>query len=533
MLILLVSPIAFSSAQLVNDPQLLTNVPVDISTAGTRNVANDQAIHTTSTYQYLITESGKSRLWFERDNLSLSGMSLARLLADLGWYQPKSLVSSMDGAREQQIIKLDRQLTNGFVKLMSIANIDETQTNETSNALYLANVLLDAISQDNTDELLLSLIPEYDQISQLRKAISEYRYLAKHPWPKLNSSFKPKLGQSHKYVKGIREILTILGDMPESAQTKTRLDVFDSVVVASLKSFQRRHGLESDGKLGPKTYAALQVSPQQRVKQLQVNLWRWFALPSKPPENYLMVNIPGYQLTVFEQGSINFDMKVIVGDIENQTPTMITEINRITVNPTWTPTSNIIKNELIPEYKQDFLSLKRKNFQLVKGYWKNIVTREIDDPGLNFNELLRSYRLVQAPGENNALGYYRFNIPNNYSVYLHDTPVKSLFGREQRALSHGCIRLEDAKGLAEYLIKSENSVTLQTAQSALQSGKTTNFPLNKALPVFITYQTAWIDKYGKLRLSPDIYNLDHKKQSIAQLRATVSNPVITLSQNTL
>ncbi|TRX54448.1 murein L,D-transpeptidase [Thalassomonas sp. M1454] len=471
------------------------------------------------TYDYLISNSKKQYLWFDDSGLTMSGLSLHRLLADLGWHQQIKVTSI-----EAESFKAhDEVLTLGFLKLLNL--------NESSSQENLSDGLLEAIDNDSTDELLLSLIPNYDQISHLRKAISQYRFLSSYQWPKLDPSFKPKLGQSHKNVAAIRNILVNLGDLPKKAQTQYRLDVYDSVVVAALKKFQERHGLTVDGKLGPQTYRALSVTPKQRVVQLQTNLWRWFTLPKEAPENYLLVNIPGYQLAVVEGGEQVMQMKVIVGDNDNQTPQMITEINRVTLNPTWTPTPNIIKNELIPEFEQDYLSLKRKNFQLVKGYWKNAQTREIDDPNLNLAKLLKSYRLVQAPGDNNALGYYRFNIPNDYSVYLHDTPIKSLFNRSERALSHGCIRLEDAKLLANYLINSETSVKPEKVNKALQSGKTTNLPLNNPLPVYITYQTAWINEQGELRLSPDIYNLDHNNSSNSQFHATDSNPVISISQN--
>lgn len=474
-----------------------------------------------SLYQYLITNSNKPYLWFDHKGLTLSGLSLHRLLADLGWHN----IIKVNALKSTQYKQHDRLLTKGFVQLLHLS------ANNYHQQMDVKNELLNAIVEDASDELLLSLIPAYDQISLLRTAISEYRYLARHQWPSLDDNFKPRLGQSHKQVKGIRQALTMLGDLPIKAQTKTRLDVYDSVVVAALKKFQIRHGLEADGKLGPKTYAALKIKPDKRIKQLQVNLWRWFTLPKMPPEKYLLVNIPGYQLSVIEGGDETVKMRVIVGDVDNQTPQMVTEINRVTLNPTWTPTQNIIKNELIPEYRQDFLSLKRKNFQLVKGYWKNIETREIDDPGLNFSKLLQSYRLVQAPGANNALGYYRFNIPNNHSIYLHDTPVKSLFKQSNRALSHGCIRLEDASLLAKYLLKADKSKHLDKMHSAIESGKTTNLSLKTPLPVYITYQTAWINEQGKLRLSPDIYDLDHNNSALAQFHATDSNSVITLSQN--
>lgn len=471
-------------------------------------------------YQNMLKQTGKDYLWLDERGLTLSGLSLYRLLADLGWHEVTDL--PIDNYRQR-----DHLLSAGFLALI---NLDATNSSVAQPSAQAR--LIQAINTDTTDQLLLALLPEYEQISQLRKAISQYRGLSVYPWPTLDVHFKPKLGQAHPKVKVIREILARLGYLPAKAQHNARLNVFDAVVVAAIKRFQQRHGLSVDGKLGKHTYAALQVSPKQRIKQLQTNLWRWFILPKQPPERYLLVNIPGYQLSVIEEGQLALQMKVIVGNRDNQTPQMITEIDRLTLNPTWTPTVNIIKNELIPEYQKDYLSLKRKNFQLVKGDRKNVQRREIDQPDLNLPKLLQSYRLVQAPGENNALGYYRFNISNPYAIYLHDTPVRSLFKRAQRALSHGCIRLEKPNLLASYLFAS-HSAGQDRLDSALHSKKTKHLSLPHPLAVYITYQTAWIDGQGQLRWSPDIYALDSKNESDAQFQTRISNQVITLSAHSL
>ena len=475
-------------------------------------------------YQTILKETGKEYLWLQGGRLTLPGLTLHWLLADLGWLELLNVSDlSIDNYRQH-----DRLLTRGFLELINLEN--NNRLLPSSGDLSL---LINAINSDSTDQLLMSLMPAYEQINQLRKAIAYYRMLSRYPWPQFDLSFKPKLGQNHPQVKGIRQILRRLGDLPQKAQSKQRLDVFDAVVIAALKKFQKRHGLVVDGKLGPKTYAALQVPPKRRIKQLQVNLWRWLTLPERLPEKYLLVNIPGYQLTIIEAGQQVLQMKVIVGDSDNQTPQMITRIDRLTLNPTWTPTVNITKNELIPQYKKDYLSLKRKNFQLIRGTRNNQQSREIDQPGLNLAKLLQSYRLVQAPGDNNALGYYRFNIPNRHFVYLHDTPVKSLFKRSQRALSHGCVRLEDAELLAKYLLKFEEYYDDKLMLSALKSGKTRNLSLTQPLPVYLTYQTAWINKQGELRFSADIYSLDQQDINLTQFQTIVSNSVLVHSQNSL
>lgn len=452
-----------------------------------------------TTYQKILQESGGKYIWFDAKGITLTGLSLNSVLADLGWYE----VINHNTLSKDQYLQHDQFLTAGFLQLINI--------NDHKNSLVLINaesVLLTALKQQSEDELLFSLLPEYDQVTHLRKAISDYRHLSINPWPKLTSNFQPKLGQSHAQVKGIRKILTLLGDLPVRAQKNNRRDVYDSVVVKALKKFQKRHALIADGKLNSQTYVALQITPAQRITQLQKNLRRWFTLPNRPPQRYLLVNIPSYKLSVIEKGSQRLQMKVIVGDIENQTPLLRTQIDRITLNPSWTPTANIINNDLIPNYQKDFLFLKRNNFQLVKGFRSSGEKKEIDKPYLNLTKLLQDYRLVQAPGKNNALGYYRFNIPNNQAIYLHDTPHKSLFNQTARALSHGCVRLQNAPLLAKYLLSVDDDDKKKAMLVALQSGKTLNVPLHTVLPVYITYQTIWFDKHGTLHFSPDIYGFD-------------------------
>ncbi|QBY03446.1 murein L,D-transpeptidase [Thalassotalea sp. HSM 43] len=436
--------------------------------------------------------------WFKDGQATLTGIELQKLLLDLGWLN----TSVTTDVASKNILNADANLTLGMLKLIDLsAHLYGTEVDS-------EDLLLQALQQKREGELLWSMIPNYDQVSLLRKYISKFRHLQRKKWPAVDVSFYPKLGQSHPKVKAIRQALVYLGDLPKKAQTRQRQDVFDSVVIAALKRFQQRHSLVADGRLGPKTFEQLSITPEQRVKQLQMNLWRWFAYPKSEPNRYILVNIPGYKLFMKDSGSNAFEMKVVVGKSDNQTPTMVTEINRLTVNPTWTPTWNIIRNDLLPEYKKDYLSLKRQNFQLLKGTGSSPQAKQIDKPNIDIPSMLKEYRLVQSPGDNNALGYYRFNIPNDHSVYLHDTPAKSAFNLKHRALSHGCIRLEDAAFLANTLSEYDENISSTRTQSALHSGKTAHFRLEQPIPVLITYQTAWINEQGELQLLPDIYNKD-------------------------
>ncbi len=472
-------------------------------------------------YQQLKKRQNSSFLWFRGQRLSLDGRELHSLLDDLGLLGEGYQLDALKQDKELW----DFLLTKGIVNLLNISNAKYTIEEHLER-------LGSAMSEGSVDVLLLSVTPQFDQVSLLRKEIGRFKALTHIKWPVLDASFRPKLGQNHTKVADIRFILTHLGFLSEKEQRLSRLDAFDSVAINALKRFQEAHGLTIDGKLGPKTYASLNFSPKLRLLKLQINLQRWFSLPKELPEQYLLVNIPSFRLQLIDNGIETLRMKVIVGTKKHQTPQMVTYINRVTINPTWTPTFNIIKNELVPEYKKDFLSLKRKNFQLVKGYREEAVKTEVEEPNINIIKMMRTHRLVQAPGESNALGFYRFNIPNNQSIYLHDTPQKSLFNQTFRALSHGCVRLEKANVLSEYLLNQSQLELKPKVTRALESGKTTHLPLEKSLPVFITYHTVWVDSSGDVHFLPDIYDIDQHATPIAQFDATVSNPVITLSDNT-
>ncbi|WP_371190136.1 L,D-transpeptidase family protein [Thalassotalea ponticola] len=449
-------------------------------------------------HTHFLEKLGRQYVWFENVTPTVTGMELYKLLFDLGWLDYIDIKTSS----AKHLLELDAKLTLGMFKLIELsAHSDGTKVDS-------EQLLISAVEQNKEDELLWSIIPDYVQVGLLRDYIERFRQLDKKQWPQVDDNFYPKLGQSHGKVKAIRQILLYLGDLPKEAQTRQRQDIFDSVVIAALKKFQQRHGLTIDGRLGPKTYEQLQITPGQRLKQLQMNLWRWFTYPKSEPERYILVNIPSYTLFMMESGNHEFDMKVVVGKRDNQTPLMITEINRLTVNPTWTPTWNIIKTQLIPEYEKDYLSLHRQNFQLLTGPIKAPQVKQIDKPDIDIAQMLQQYRLVQSPGDNNALGYYRFNIPNEYAIYLHDTPAKYAFNQQNRALSYGCVRLENASFLAQRISQYDDNITDDNIFNALQSGNTSHFRLHTPIPVFITYKTAWVNEKGELQFFPDVYRKD-------------------------
>ncbi|TKB44223.1 L,D-transpeptidase family protein [Thalassotalea mangrovi] len=451
-------------------------------------------------YQLLKEHGNIAWIWFEDGELSASGRMMRELSSDLGLlpFNPQGHMLATPQA-------IDLALTASLMSILTYRSNQGELDIEQLDAI--ASTLIGLDDRQSLDSLL---IPAYRQVSLLRTAINDYQQLSRKPWPNLKLDFEPKLGQQHLEIYKLREILTALGDLPRRYQTQNRQDIFDAVATKAIERFQQRHGLVVDGRVGKKTLAALKITASQRLHMLQANLWRWLKFPTQAPEDYLLVNIPHYRLHLVENSEPKLEMRVIVGDTDNQTPEMISTISGLTLNPTWTPPPKIIKNELLPAYEEDYLYLSRKKFRLVQGYWRYTDVREIDAPQMDIQAWLETHRLVQMPGKTNPLGAFRFNIPNNQAIYLHDTPAKHLFRRNSRALSHGCVRVEQPDLLANYLLpRARNSYKFENELDELiSSGETRTINMKQPLPVFIAYHTAWFNESGELHFFDDVYRRD-------------------------
>jgi len=439
--------------------------------------------------------------WVEGNVPSLATMTFHQLQDDLGIkstgrQQPKQPAAQ---SKKQASLNLSDELTS---LIINIAKINKRPPDTELSRLA------SAIESNQLAQYIENILPQYDQVARLRAMIQHYKTLATGPWPTLTVKTY-KLGQSSPQIATLRSMLTQLGDLAEQHNTKYRRAIFDPVIIESIKTFQQRHGIEVTGELNIDTITALNISPQNRIGQMQLNLWRWFELPPQLPQRYLWVNIPEYDLKLYNEGELALNMPVIVGKPKSPTPIFSTHLTRLTINPTWTPPQSIVRSELLPRHGRQPAFLKSQAFELHNGSRHNPSIQQIpDSTQQQLAGLLGQYRLVQAPGPKNALGQYRFSIPSNDAIYLHDTPAKYLFAKNHRALSHGCIRLADATGLSQYLFKTDSRLKAPAMKAALQRSHTKYFTLANPMPVFITYHTSWVDAQGKLQVRPDIYHLD-------------------------
>lgn len=283
----------------------------------------------------------------------------------------------------------------------------------------------------------------------------------------------------------------------------------DSVkLVKAIKSFQRKHALHDDGKLGKNTFKAMNVSIETRIRQAEMNLERWRWEPAKMPERYAWLNIPGFHFAVIEADTMVMESRVIVGTVKNQTPVQVGKIRYFLIYPYWRVPYSIAWKEILPAVKRDTSYLRKHNFEVLQG------GTVIDHTKLKWSKYSKSYlpfTFRQREGEDNSLGVMKFNFDNKYGVYLHDTNSKRLFGKESRALSHGCMRLEKYMDFANFLIRDDSlKYRPDSILLYLEKKEKKQIDLKKPINIYVKYFTANADEHGNLFFFADIYGKDEK-----------------------
>jgi len=355
----------------------------------------------------------------------------------------------------------------------------------------LAEVLEEALRQDRIAGTLQSLAPQAKGYVQLREMLHKYRKVEQDGgWPLVASGAPGKT---------LRARLEASGDLPEGKAT-------DKSVGEALRRFQKRHGLLETGKVDKATLAALNVPVSQRIQQIELNLERWRWMPEDLGSRYILVNIPSYKMQVFEEGQPVMESKVVVGRQERQTPTFTATMEYLVLSPKWYVPRNIAVKDKLPQLKRNPYALARQGIRVYNG-----AGQQIDPGGVNWGAISArnfNYHLRQDAGPRNALGGIKFMFPNPYSIYLHDTPSRELFSRNQRTYSSGCIRISNPVELAEYLLKNDPKWDKDKIKTASTKGKQLVVQLPQELPVYLLYWTAWVDTDGLLHFRDDIYKRD-------------------------
>lgn len=364
------------------------------------------------------------------------------------------------------------------------------------NSYDAAAGLNEAIESHSLAAYLLLAPPSDPQYVQLRSALARYRAVqSRGGWQTISP--QEALGSDGAMTARLRERLAIEDSTPTTGED----------LAAPLKRFQGRHGLVSDGKLGPLTLAALNVTAETRVSQILANMERWRWLPRTLEADRLVVNVPDESLSLILGGREILTSRVVIGKPGTPTPILRAEGGGITINPPWNVPLSIARAEILPKLKVNRFYLQSQDMILLNGpegdpYGLRVRWRDISPDHF-------PYLIQQHPGVRNPLGTIKFELPNRFDVYLHDTPVKSTFSRPDRAVSHGCVRVERILPLASYAL-TQNLETMKTIADAVSAGETQYLPLRRRLPVYFLYWTAFTANDGVLEFRPDIYGRDSR-----------------------
>ena len=359
--------------------------------------------------------------------------------------------------------------------------------------------LVDAWRNGTFAELLGSLAPPHAQYSRLIDALRRYKEIAaRGGWQLIPGREEVTLDDRDPRLAVLRQRLSAEGYLGAGGSSS-------GGDLAAVRLFQTRHGLDPDGRVGPRTLAELNMSPEQRVAQIAANLERWRHVPRRFGDEFVTVNAADATLDFVRDGTTALHMRVVVGDPGHPTPVLAAHISAITFNPPWNIPISIATKEMLPRLKRDPHYLAANDI---------MVMNRPDDPfGLRVNwpRFTRAnfpFQLQQRPGPRNSLGLIKLEMPNRFDVYLHDTPVKATFSRARRAVSHGCIRLEHAGEIAQRLLDDDATWNGATIQEAIAAGETRHVALARPVPIYVLYWTAFVDDDGAVNFREDLYGRD-------------------------
>ena len=293
---------------------------------------------------------------------------------------------------------------------------------------------------------------------------------------------------------------------------------FDEDLKTAVISFQKNHGLYADGIVGSLTQKFLNMSANEKIEQIRINLERMRFLPRDLGEKYLIVNIPEFKLKLIEDHTVKLSMNVVVGESKHPTPIFSDNMSYIVLNPKWNIPESITKKEIIPKLIKDPNYLASKGIDIYSSWHpesEKMNTQDIIDAFiLEDLDSMPNFRLTQSPSSENPLGRMKFIFPNKHAVYMHDTPAKSLFSNARRAYSHGCIRLSKPQELLNIIASEDKSLDLGKIDSILKETNEKSIGLSKKIPVHLVYLTSSVDEEGQLQFREDVYNYDKIQKSL-------------------
>jgi L,D-transpeptidase YcbB len=355
--------------------------------------------------------------------------------------------------------------------------------------------------------IVASLRPRVPYYHRLSQGLQKLRELEERGgWPSVPEGETLTVGDRDPRVAHLRARLLASEDDEErrlAARGQSDALLFDEHLKQAVRRFQVRHTLHEDGALGPNSLAALNVPVSERIEAVRLNLDRWRWLPAELGREYLLVNVAGFELELVAEDSVLESMNVVVGRTANRTPLFRDSLQYVVVNPYWNVPMSIAREEIIPAVRRDRGYLARNGYEVLHN------GRVVDSGWISAADLDSGrYQIRQRPGARNALGAVKFMFPNDMNIYLHDTPADHLFSQETRAFSYGCIRVERPADLARTLLARYTDGDGSDYDRLRGESGERWVTLDRKIPIYILYFTAWAKEDGTLRFHPDIYERD-------------------------
>jgi murein L,D-transpeptidase YcbB/YkuD len=361
-----------------------------------------------------------------------------------------------------------------------------------------------------------------DSVRNTQRVLALYRDIAaRGGWPAVPSpppGAKLALGATGPAVEALRRRLVATADLPANAADG---DTFDMALEEGLRRFQLRHGLTTTGAVGPMTFKALNVPAEERVRQIEASLARLIEHDFVFTQRYVAVNLAAAAVEAVDGGRVVRRYPAVVGKPENASPELVARITTVNLNPTWTAPLSIVKKEILPKLARDPGYLARANMRLIDDSG-----RELDPTAVNLSGPVR-FSVRQDSGSSNSLGFVRIDMPNDYSVYMHDTPRRELFQSDYRFHSHGCVRVGDVRALAAWLLEDVPGWSRSEIDAAIASGKRTDIRLAHAVPVVWIYLTGWGTADGTAHFREDVYDLDDRRKLDPTTVTAMRQPLTT------
>ena len=368
-----------------------------------------------------------------------------------------------------------------------------------------ADVLYNILQRDSSGNDFAALTIHHPEYQALKIALQDFhkQSLNQNLYNKIPTDKTFKKGDKSAVVPIIVERLVNLKYLSDDQRSST---VFNAVIEDAIKKFQSDRHLEADGIMGLRTALLLNQNHQDYINHIIVSMERWRWLPSHLGDRYVQVNIAAFELKAYEHGQQTMVMPVIIGQNYRHTPVFASKIDEVRFNPFWhVPVSIAIKDKL-KKLRDDPQTMADKGFTVYTKSGEALNPIAINWSNVDANNF--NYHLVQSPGVHNALGKIRFNIDSPFGVYLHSTPDKYLFQKTVRNFSSGCIRVGEPNKLAVFVLNQPDIWTLKKVDEAMEGNETYNVKVKPAVPVYITYFTAWVDDQNRINFYDDIYEQD-------------------------